>query len=168
LYKFEVAIAHAIEDTFAGEFELADEFVLPITTEADCSAARWRERAAKRKEAIDKYLWNEERGIYLDYNTKSKKQEMADSATCLWALWCGVASPHQASRLVEGALPLFECAGGLASCSERTGHMFKRRPYQSQWDYPHGWAHVARAASRKWEINTNGLRGEARFFLDTV
>jgi alpha,alpha-trehalase len=140
LYKFETDIAYAIDGVFEGDFWMTEEFRTVTMAEDDCNAETWRQRAARRKAAMDKYLWNAERGIYVDYNTKSKKQEVADSPTCLWALWCGVASPEQAKSLVANALPLFEYRGGLASSSKETGFMYTRRSYQSQWDYPHGWA----------------------------
>ncbi|KAL3482916.1 glycoside hydrolase [Aspergillus germanicus] len=39
-------------------------------------------------------------GIYLDYNTKSARQIPYESATTLWLLWAGCASPQQATFLV--------------------------------------------------------------------
>jgi alpha,alpha-trehalase len=139
LYKFETDIAFVIRHIFEDRFEISKEFALPSSL-SDTNSSTWYSRASSRKDAINKFLWNEDQGIYLDYNTRTKRQEAADSATCLWALWCGVASTHQAKLLVQHSLPLFECVGGLASSSEKTAFMYTRRLYQCQWDYPHGWA----------------------------
>ncbi|KYK54096.1 hypothetical protein DCS_06052 [Drechmeria coniospora] len=139
LYKFETDIAFAIHTVFQDDFGESEnrpesEF------ECDLWSSTWHARAEARKAAIDRYLWNEDRGIYVDYNTRTKRQEAAESATTLWSMWCGVASPRQADLVVKRGLPLFECVGGLASSSKATGFMNTTRPYQCQWDYPHGWA----------------------------
>jgi len=99
----------------------------------------WDRRALKRKQAIDKYLWNEEKGTYLDYNTKTRTQTDFEAVSCFWALWCGVASPHQAALLVSKALPRFERIGGLLTTTkDRRGTTVCHPAHQ--WDYPYGWA----------------------------
>jgi alpha,alpha-trehalase len=137
LYKYETDIAYILRTKFNDAIEIPDEFYVAGQTRLETSAM-WDRRARKRKKAIDKYLWNEEKGIYLDYNTKSETQTTFETVTCYWALWCGVASPYQASRLVA-ALPRFERVGGLLSTNadlrgQRTCHE------AHQWDYPYGWA----------------------------
>ena len=70
----------------------------------------------------------------------TKEQTDYEYVTCLWALWCGVASPHQADLLVRKALPKFECIGGLSTSTERSrGRVDDLNP-PKQWDYPYGWA----------------------------
>ena len=78
--------------------------------------------------------------MYFDYNSVSKKQTDFETVTCFWALWSGVASPHQAAQLVSRALPRFECLGGLCSTTENSAYRDGDVKTQRQWDYPFGWA----------------------------
>ncbi|KAI4121577.1 MAG: hypothetical protein LQ338_006287 [Usnochroma carphineum] len=141
LYKIEEDIALAIQAHFGGILTVPTDFCgAGDTPNSIESSDIWRERAQKRRTLIDKYCWNEEKGIYVDYNTVTKRQSIFDSATCLWPLWCGIASNHQAARVVKNGIPIFECAGGLASTSEKTRGTVSAANPQKQWDYPHGWA----------------------------
>ena len=72
------------------------------------------------RRAIDRYLWNEGKGMYFDYDTVKKEQTDYESATTFWAMWAGLASPHQAAALVVKALPRFEAFGGLVSGTEES------------------------------------------------
>lgn len=110
LYKYEADISHTIRTRFGDKLEMPDGSFE--------TSAVWDRRMRKRKTAIDKYLWNEKAGMFFDYDTK--KEQICDyvSATTFWAMWSGVASPRQAWRLVEDALPLLEEIGGLAAGTE--------------------------------------------------
>ena len=68
-----------------------------------------------RRRAIDRYLWSESKGMYFDYDTVKREQTGYETATTFWAMWAGLASPHQAAGLVVKALPKFEAFGGLVS-----------------------------------------------------
>lgn len=133
LYKYEVDIADAIEKYFDDKFVDPNDF--SVTTSAD-----WRNLAEQRRETMNKYLWDEESGFFFDYNVKIKKRTSYESATTFWALWSGIASPHQAKMMVEKALPKLEMLGGLVCCTESSrGPISINRPIR-QWDYPFGWA----------------------------
>ncbi len=93
-------------------------------------AVTWRQRAAARQAAINNYLWDEQRGMYVDYDFVAGKASTYEFATMFWPLWAGAASEDQARR-VAGHLPDLERAGGLATSTHKTG---------VQWDYPFGWA----------------------------
>lgn len=141
LYQIENDIASVIQ-TYLG-----DSLIVPVGFCAHGekpnsieSSEIWYERARTRKAAVNKYCWNEQQGIFLDYNTITKQQSSFESVTCLWPLWCGLASDYQAARVVKDSLPRFECAGGLASTSEKTRGTVSADNPQKQWDYPHGWA----------------------------
>lgn len=132
LYKYEADISHTIRTRFG------DKLVMPDGTVE--TSAVWDRRMKKRKAAIDKYLWNEKEGMFFDYDTKEEKMISYVSATTFWSMWSGVASPKQAWRLVEDALPLLEEKGGLAAGTEKSrGPVGIDRPNR-QWDYPYGWA----------------------------
>ncbi|PSN69130.1 glycoside hydrolase [Corynespora cassiicola Philippines] len=137
LYKYEKDIAHIIRKMFQNSVEISDEFFATNMPRVQTSEY-WDHLADKRKKAIDQYLWNDEKGLYLDYNTARHEQTSFETVTCLWALWCGVASPYQAARLVAG-LSKFERPGGLLSTNVDLRGTTRCHDAH-QWDYPHGWA----------------------------
>ncbi len=141
LYRYETDIAEAILTVFEDSLQVPAEFCVPgQAADRFESSAVWHLSARKRKESIDRYLWNEKKGLYFDHNTATKKQTEHETVTSLWALWCGVASPHQAALLVEKGLPRFECMGGLSSNTETSRGLVDAVNPQKQWDYPNGWA----------------------------
>ena len=141
LYKIECDIARTIRGLFGGELHVPLEFQAKGATSATVEAATtWDRRAKVRRLAMDKYMWDEEAGMYFDYNTNKEEVTGYESATTFWALWAGVATPRQAASMVIKALPKFEELGGLASGTERSrGNVGLHRPNR-QWDYPFGWA----------------------------
>ncbi|MBI2619181.1 MAG: trehalase [Ignavibacteriales bacterium] len=132
LYKTESDVADLIEKHFGGRVEWGDG-----TSE---TSARWRSHAKQRKELVDRYLWNETRGMFFDFDVKEGRQREYVSATILYPLWAGLASEEQARLLVRNALPLLEESGGIVSSTEASrGPLSDDRPPR-QWDYPNGWA----------------------------
>lgn len=99
----------------------------------------WPDRAERRKALMNELCWDEARGMFFDYDFAARRRTGYESATTFYPLWAGLASPEQARRLVEDALPLFEAKGGLVSGTEASrGPVSAERP-QRQWDYPFGW-----------------------------
>ena len=141
LYKYEVDIAKTIHIYFNDRLEMPSEFCTEdMTPGAFESSSVWDRRAKKRRALVDKYLWNETKGMYFDYDTVKQEQSTYESATTFWALWSGLASPQKAVSLVSKALPKFEVFGGLVSGTEDSrGTIGLDRPNR-QWDYPYGWA----------------------------
>ncbi len=132
LYKAEMDIAKIISDDFGGEVRLHDG-----KTETSSS---WYKKAERRRSLITEYLWNENKGMFFDYNFVDRKQTDFVSATTLYPLWAAVASKRQAESLVEKALPLLETPGGIVGSTEKSrGPVAEDHP-QTQWDYPFGWA----------------------------
>jgi alpha,alpha-trehalase len=105
------------------------------------SAERWNHLAQERRKRIDRYLWDEARGLYFDWNFQTGKRRAYPFATTFWPLWARLASPEQAAR-VRTSLPLFERPGGLRTSDRVTG---------SQWDAPYGWAPLQLFAVRGLE-----------------
>jgi len=127
LYKYETDFAYLLESQFNSNF---DGF----------SSENWYSIANKRKEAINQYLWNEDEGLYFDFNEKENKQSDFLAITTLTPLWANLCSKEQAKKLVEKAIPLLKEKGGLAGCTkESRGIINDNRPAR-QWDYPNGWA----------------------------
>lgn len=92
----------------------------------------WRMKALERRTQIMKYLWDEHRGLFFDYDFVAGARSSYEYATTFYPLWAGVASKEQARAVVHN-LALFEQPGGLA---------MSRRETQAQWDYPYGWAPI--------------------------
>ena len=93
-------------------------------------AAQWTQQATARQQAIDKYLWNAEKGMYFDYDFTTGKQSSYVYATIFYPLWAGAASKEQAAA-VDKNLALLNRPGGLSTSTTASG---------LQWDLPFGWA----------------------------
>jgi alpha,alpha-trehalase len=141
LYKYELDISWCIKQHFKDRLEIPKGFQTKENkVEGYETSATWHKRGRFRKARIDKYMWNEAKGMYFDYDTVQKKRTTYESATTFWTMWAGCASPTQAAALVLKALPKFDCFGGLVSGTEESrGEVGLDRPNR-QWDYPFGWA----------------------------
>lgn len=113
IYKYEVDLLK-----FAQILDLQDE------------VNNWQRKASKRKELMNKYLWNKKYGVYFDFNYEYHKQYLNYSLATFYPLWAGVASFKQANSLVK-IIPMFLHNGGMVTSLTKSGH---------QWDYPNGWA----------------------------
>jgi alpha,alpha-trehalase len=105
------------------------------------AAAKWKQQAEARRSAINKYLWNAEKGMFFDYDFTTGKQSSYVYATIFYPLWAGLASKQQASA-VDSHLAVLDRPGGLSSSTYASG---------LQWDSPFGWAPL------NW-IAVDGLR----------
>jgi alpha,alpha-trehalase len=100
-------------------------------------ASVWRARADKRRDLINRYLWDERSGFYWDYDlrTGERLRGTPRSLASFVSLWAGVADQAQAARLVEH-LPAFEYDHGLVACEagwdDGTEHN-----YPTGWPYSH-------------------------------
>jgi alpha,alpha-trehalase len=131
LYKTEADIARTIETIFGGTLKLEDG--------SEETSATWYARAGKRRQLIIQLLWDNEAGMFFDYDVVNKRRYAFVSATTLYPLWARLATGEQAEALVRNALPLLEMPGGLAGSSQKSrGTISERRPAR-QWDYPYGW-----------------------------
>jgi alpha,alpha-trehalase len=99
---------------------------------------RWRDRARIRRERMNRYLWDEQAGMYFDYDVQTGRRRNYEFATTFYPLWAGAASPAQAGRVREN-LRVFEAPGGVLTSTHVTG---------SQWDAPFGWAPLEMIAVR--------------------
>jgi alpha,alpha-trehalase len=120
------------------------------------SAGAWRRRAASRRELVNRLMWDEQAGLYYDYNIRTRRLRRYDFATTFFPLWAGIASPAQAAR-VRGNLERFEAPGGLLTSTEITGN---------QWDAPFGWAPlqmIAAAGLRRYGYHEDANRIAAKF-----
>jgi alpha,alpha-trehalase len=131
LYKIEVDIATLLENEFGGELSLNGR---------QEKSSEWKRSAERRKELMNRYCWNEEQGMFFDYDFVKGEQSLYESATSFYPMWAGLATEHQANALIKHALPKLELPGGIVSTTEASrGPITADRP-QPQWDYPYGWA----------------------------
>jgi alpha,alpha-trehalase len=112
-------------------------------------AAEWERRAARRREAINKYLWNPTQGMFYDYDFTTQKQSTYNYITAFYPLWAKLATPQQAAA-IQHHLSLFEHDGGLAMSDTNSG---------TQWDLPFGWAPTSWLAIKGLE--QYGFTGDA-------
>jgi len=90
----------------------------------------WTARAAERRRKVNELMWDEQDGLYYDYNFAEKRVRRYPFVTTFYPLWVGIANRQQAARLVSN-LNKFERAGGLLTSTNVSGN---------QWDAPFGWA----------------------------
>ena len=95
-------------------------------------AKKWSQRAEARKQLISRYLWNQEQGLFFDYNFQTGRMSDYRYASTFYPLWAGLATPEQA-KAVAGNLKVFDRPGGLPMSTDDTG---------AQWDLPYGWGNI--------------------------
>jgi alpha,alpha-trehalase len=89
------------------------------------------ERAAKRRQMIDQYFWDENSGTYKDYHTKKNAQTPSEHIAALYPLFLELASDKQAKAVSEIIAEKFLYQGGLVTTTKNSGQ---------QWDLPNAWA----------------------------
>ena len=98
----------------------------------DSACAReFTRRAAARRSAIDRYLWNESQGTYFDYDWTHSQPVTRVSAAIVYPLFFGVSSNTQAAAVATVVARSLLRDGGVVTTPVSTGE---------QWDAPNGWA----------------------------
>lgn len=123
-------------------------------------AQNWHAQSEARREAIQKYLWDEQRGLFFDYRFDENQRSTYLFAATFYPLWAGAATDAQ-GRAVMANLHKFEMPGGIVTSMEKS---------EGQWDYPYGWAPLQLLAiegMRRYGNNSEADRVSAEF-LSTV
>lgn len=95
-------------------------------------AEDYRRRAEARRAAVDRYLWSESAGAYLDYDWQLERPRPDLTAAMLTPLFVHLASPEQARRVADTVRRRLLAPGGLSTTEiDVCGQ---------QWDRPNGWA----------------------------
>ena len=131
------------------------------TGQQEC-ARDFRHRADARRAAVNKYLWDEAGGRYLDYDYRLRKRIDQVSAATLYPLFVGMSNSRQASKVAKSVARQLLKPGGIVTTNTATGQ---------QWDAPNGWAplqwiavagliqyqhHVtAEAVACRWMVNVS-------------
>jgi alpha,alpha-trehalase len=116
------SLLYALEDTIADAYRAMFHPIM---------ARRYRKKAERRKDAINRYLWSKKRDFYMDYNFHSGKRTKALSLAAVFPLYVGIASQEQAKNVAEILKEQFLKPGGLVTTLVENGQ---------QWDSPNGWA----------------------------
>jgi alpha,alpha-trehalase len=132
LYKYENDICFLISNCFSDKFIYNKNHIF--------SSGDWNKKAEERKRKINELCWNEESGIYFDYNFEKKEQHYFEAATTFYPLWAKIATQKQAEILVKKTLPKFKMKGGIAGSTKSSVAEVSENAPVRQWDYPFGWA----------------------------
>jgi alpha,alpha-trehalase len=118
-------------------------------------------RIATRRTAINRYLWNDRNGEFLDYQWVHGEQLDRSSAAMVYPLFVGLAEPEQANRVADAVRAKLLASGGIVTTTHVTGQ---------QWDAPNGWAPLQWIAISGLNAYSHGdLAGEiAKRWLHTV
>ena len=122
--------------------------------------------SARRRAAIDRYLWDEAAGAYRDYHWTAAARATNLTAATLYPLFFGAASPAQAAAVAHVTTAELLAPGGVVTTLLETGQ---------QWDAPNGWAPLqwiaisglrrygrdalAAAIACRWIVNVNDVYG---------
>ncbi|MGF6349416.1 alpha,alpha-trehalase TreF [Variovorax sp. W2I14] len=109
--------------------------------DAACTAD-FTQRAERRRQAVQKYLWNEAAGHYVDYQWIRRQPTGRPGAATLYPLFVGLAEPAQAARVADWTSRQLLKPYGLVTTPV---------PTDQQWDAPNGWAPL------QW-VAVDGLR----------
>lgn len=133
-------------------------FADELGIENDC-----QKKADNRKALLNKLCWNENLGMFADYNFIDK--QVSDFVSCanFYPMFTGLCTEEQAAKTVK-LLEKLEQEYGVAGCEKRDDLM------DLQWDYPHGWAclhHIIIYALKKYGYYDDARR-IAKKYCDTV
>lgn len=96
----------------------------------------WNRKTCYWKQAISDVLWNEQDGIWYDFDIKLGKQRKYYYPSNLAPLWTEAFSAHDGKRLGKRALnylkkhKILDFQGGIPTSLTQSGE---------QWDYPNAW-----------------------------
>ncbi len=83
----------------ASEYEVLSEFAAIIEKADD--AQNFAEKHSRQCELINKYMWNDEQKLYMDYDSSGGKQNILLSNAGFLPLLCGAASREQAGEMIK-------------------------------------------------------------------
>lgn len=114
LHKLECTIAQLSAD--AGHVDVAETFA---------------GHAERRREAMTRYLWDADAGMFMDYDWERARPRRDLNAAAVVPLFTGTATPAQADALAGALRTQLLAPGGLSTTVLASGE---------QWDQPNGWA----------------------------
>jgi neutral trehalase/trehalose/maltose hydrolase-like predicted phosphorylase len=131
---------------------------------AGCARARdarcvveFTRRAAARRRAVNRYLWNAPLGVYHDYRWTQRRQVPRISAATLYPLFADLADQSQAAAVAATVSRDLLKDGGVVTTPWVSGQ---------QWDAPNGWAPlqwIAVAGLRRYSLSALAERIACRW-----
>jgi alpha,alpha-trehalase len=131
-------------------------------------AAEFAARAAARRSAMNRYMWNAPDGVYLDYRFTKRQSVARISAATLYPLFVGLADEAQAAAVAAAVPRDLLKTGGIVTTPVVSGQ---------QWDAPNGWpplqwvgiaglrrysiSPLAATIACRWMLNVNRVYGES-------
>jgi alpha,alpha-trehalase len=109
--------------------------------DAPC-VSEFTHRAAARRDAVNRYLWDAADGVYRDYGWVKRAQVPRISAVTVYPLFVAMADKAQAAAVARAVSRDLLKAGGIVTTPLTTGQ---------QWDAPNGWPPL------QW-LSVSGLR----------
>ena len=94
-------------------------------------AAAFARRAQQRRGAIERWLWHEQNGHFVDCHWPDQRPCTGLSGAALVPLYVGLATTEQARRTAQATQALLLRPNGLLATTQFSGQ---------QWDAPNGWA----------------------------
>ena len=115
-------LLYDLEKTIVRAYQIAND---------NASAEKFASAANNRKQAIQKYCWNENEKFYFDYDYVAGKQKQSLTLAAAFPLFFKIATTEQAEGVSQFLQKYFLQPGGLQTTTVTTGQ---------QWDSPNGWA----------------------------
>jgi alpha,alpha-trehalase len=115
------SVLYQLEQTLASAYEAM----------SPARADEFRARAAARRAAIHRYLWNPDAGAFTDYLWREGRPAAQVTAATVVPLFFDLASQEQAKAVAAAVNAQLLKAHGLVTTANASGE---------QWDAPNGWA----------------------------
>lgn len=115
-------------------FKTISEFYKELGDEKN--SAFWAEKSTYWQKLIDQILWNEEDGIWYDYDMQLQKHRKYFYPSNVSPLWAQTFDPQNGPRLGKRVLnylytkKIIDYPGGIPTSLEQSGE---------QWDFPNAW-----------------------------
>jgi len=97
------------------------------------ASEEYNRKAAKRLEAIQKYLWDKNEKTFTDYDFVNRQPTGRTTAAIAYPLFLDIATKEQSMSVSDRLENIFLKNGGLATTLSFNGQ---------QWDAPNGWAPI--------------------------
>ncbi|NJO12349.1 MAG: alpha,alpha-trehalase [Gammaproteobacteria bacterium] len=106
------ALIYRLEQTLATAYEANGDPARARTTRA---------RAWERRQAVHRYLWNEQEGAFGDFNWRERRLSPQLTAATIYPLYFGLATPQQSARVAEFVRRRLLRPDGLATTLVKPG-----------------------------------------------
>ena len=112
------------------QLERTIEKACALAKDVDC-IGQMKGKADARRDAINRYLWNESAGAFTDFDWRAKTLSNQVTAATTAVLYFKVAEPSQAKAIATTVREHLLAPHGILTTTIATGQ---------QWDAPNGWA----------------------------